>query len=154
MSTRLLPAILVLPLLLLNGPQKSQADSRNSAEFPSSMTQGFEWLDDNDLGKQHARLEAQLRLRIGEKITHDQLSARTLARGTSISPGMTSRKQPPVSGLVRMIQAIENRDWSELAHQLGSLAGMLFTPALIVGYLLLAAFANRRKRILSYSRVE
>lgn len=51
--------------------------------------------------------------------------------------------------MTRVIQAIENRDWSELAHQLGSLAGMLFIPALIIGYLLLTSAANRRKRILS-----
>jgi hypothetical protein len=149
MMNPLLPAMLVLPLLLLDGPQESQSDSRNAIEFPFFMTQGYEWLDNNDLAQPRARLETQLRLGIREKIAQDQLSEKTLARDTSISPGMTSRKQPPDSGLVRMIQAIENRDWSELANQLGSLAGMLFIPALIVGYLLLTAVANRRKRILS-----
>lgn len=149
MTNPLLPAILVLPLLLLDRPQESQADCRNSTEFPFPMPQGYEWLDNNDLARPRARLETQLRFGIREKIAQDQLSEKILARSTSISPGMTSRKQPPDSVLVRAIQAIENRDWSELAHQLGSLAGMLFIPALIVGYLLLAAVANRRKQLLS-----
>lgn len=149
MTNPLLPTILMLPLLLLNGPQESQADSRNSTELPFSMPQGFERLDNNDLAQPHARLETQLRLGLREKITQEQLSEKTLARGSSISPGITSNKQLPDSCLVRMIQAIENREWPELAHQLGSLAGNLITPALIVGYLLLAAVANRRKRILS-----